>query len=63
MPAMNTTTSTTANYGYVSSGALYLTPSVTSGTWTTSPAARTPTHLEWLDAEVERTCALARSAA
>ena len=37
---------------YISSG---------SGGWT-APAPRTPTALEWLDAEVEKVCKLARLA-
>ena len=62
MEYLNTiTTGSSTNYGYATNGAVYLTPSAGT-TWTTSPAPRPPPPLEWLDGEIERTCALARAA-
>lgn len=57
-----TSTATTTNFPVIYSDASYV---VTPGTvyWPPAPAPAPPkprTALEWLDAEIEKTCALAR---
>lgn len=56
----NVTSSSTANYlTFTTTPTVGYVPVAT--TWGPQPA-RPQTSLEWLDAEVERTCALARAA-
>jgi hypothetical protein len=51
---------TTGSYTMTANVPYYITTTGTSAVWTEVAPPRKPTALEWLDAEVERTCALAR---
>ena len=62
-PSWYITTSTTSSPYYINTNITSGVNGITSGAiWTEPAPPRKPTPLEWLDAEVERTCALARAA-
>lgn len=57
------TSTTTSSPYYINTNITSGVNGITSGAiWTEPAPTREPTALEWLDAEVERTCALARVA-
>jgi hypothetical protein len=62
--AITTSASTATNvvfttYGY-SGGTMWVNPTTTAPALPSPPAPKSPTALEWLDAEVDKVCALAR---